>query len=540
MSATKQIRIRSKEGVVLTKNGVYKTTIDIDGYGQSDLARSYLVLKVAFTDATTGELLVNNENVWLGDIGTGTPYDGQCFIRNCRLSSQQFGVVEENLKINVYHQTLRRFTEGEQVEESRQVFGNERLTTDSNGVANIIVPLSSILGCGNQVYPNDMMGQSTLTLELEFILNIAYFEGDEQDSGDFALGFANITGISGETVEQITTTNVFADIDTARFWFAVDDNVGVQFDLSGSGTNVSGQPNVESVVLDASNHAVITFTNLIYEFDEADTIVNGLVINAGGVACNDENCDNQGNIYVLESDDFMNPPPIIGLIYEVGYIDSNGICRYNSSKLTEFQSTADGDVFTFAQAIITGQPLEEIGSIFLVEKARYPANWAVQQTDLVLHKLLQEVPMKQFQYETYSVEQTNQPATLQFRKQFQLEPDAMKFVYMTPIDSLISEQNLTASYRWTLNNIDLTNRNIPIDRNTSGSLYYDRLLMNVDGIQQLNPNPYGSLLATVYPERAPMGQSNMAELMLDSDGSTTMEGCVGHLFKTRVKVLGGK
>lgn len=537
MSATKQIRIRSKEGVVLTKNGVYKTTIDIDGYGQSDLARSYLVLKVAFSDATTGELLVNNENVWLGDLASGTPYDGQCFIRNCRLSSQQFGVIEENLKINVYHQTLRRFTEGEQVENSRQVFGNERLTTDENGVAHIIVPLSSILGCGNGIYPNAMMGQSTLTLELEFVLDIAYYEGDEQDSGQFSLSFANITGTSGEVIDEITTTNAFADLPTAQFWFQVGDNVGVQFDISG-GADFEGQPEVESVVLDASNHAVITFVDALYEFPSAQTLINGLIFNDGGVACNDATCDGQGNIYVLETADFMSPPPIVGLVYEVGYIDASGVCRRNSSKLTQFNSTAEGDVFTFAEAIITGQPNEEMVSIFLVEKARYPATWAVQQTDLVLHKLIQEVPMKQFQYETYSVEQTNQPASIQYRKQFQLEPDAMKFVYMTPLDSLISEQNLAASYRWTLNNIDLTNRNVPIDRNTSGSLYYDRLLMNVDGIQQLNPNPYGSLLATIYPERCPMGQSNMTELMLDGDGSTSMEGCVGHLFKTRVKVLG--
>jgi hypothetical protein len=111
-------------------------------------------------------------------------------------------------------------------------------------------------------------------------------------------------------------------------------------------------------------------------------------------------------------------------------------------------------------------------------------------------------------------------------------------VYMTPLSSLISEQNLAASYRWTVNNIDLTNRNIPIDRQFSGSLYYDRLLMNVDGIQQLDPSPVGDLLATIYPERVPMGQNNMAELMIDA--TTSMEGCVGHLFKTRVKVLGGK
>jgi hypothetical protein len=63
--------------------------------------------------------------------------------------------------------------------------------------------------------------------------------------------------------------------------------------------------------------------------------------------------------------------------------------------------------------------------------------------------------------------------------------------------------------------------------------------MNVDGIQQLDPTPNGDLVATMYPERVPMGQNNMAEIMIDAGGEA-MEGCVGHLFKTRVKVLGGK
>jgi hypothetical protein len=538
MSATKQIRIRSKEGVVLTKNGVYKTTIDIDGYGQSDLARSYLVLKVAFTDATTGNLLVNNENVWLGDLGSGTPYDGQCFIRNCRLTCQQFGVVEENLKINVYHQSLRRFTEGRQVEESRRVFGNELLTTDSNGVANIVVPLSSILGCGNQVYPNDMMGQSTLTLEMEFVLDIAFYEGDVVQSREFSLPTADVNGGDGDELTTLFTTNAFEDLATAQFWFSVGSMYGVQGDVSGVPINEQGI--IESVSLDTNNKAIVVFEEPLYTFTEDATFTDGLIFDAGGLQCDDETCDAQGNIYTIQSSDFMTPAPIVGLIYEVGYIGEDGVCRYNSSKLTSYDDSAGVDAFTFAEAIITGQPNEEITGIFIVEKQRFPANWAIQQTDLVLHKLLQEVPMKQFQYETYSVEQTNQPASIQFRKQFQLEADASKFVYMTPLDTLISEQNLSASYRWTLNNIDLTNRNVPIDRNTSGSLYYDRLLMNVDGIQQLDPNPYGSLLATIYPERCPIGQNNMAELMLDGDGSTPMEGCVGHLFKTRVKVLGGK
>jgi len=536
MSATKQIRIRSKEGVPLTKTGVYKTTIDIDGYGQSDLARSYLVLKVLFQD-TAGGVLANNTSIYLGDIASGTLYDGQCFVRNCRLSCEQFGIVEENLKINVYHQTLRRFTEGKQVEKSRRVFGNEEINTDANGIAHIVVPLSSILGCGNQVYPNMMMGQSTLTLEMEFVLDLVFFETDIEQSRVFSLPLEDIAGISGEQIEQVKTQNQFADLATAQFWFSTGAVVGVQGDVSG--TAIEEQPLVASVVLDASNQAIITFEEPIYTFTEAGTFTDGLILDEAGVECADVTTDGAGNVYQLTSTDFMSPPPLVGFIYEVGYIDSAGVCRHNSSKLTQYDDTGADAVFTFADPIISGEPNEDIVGIFIVEKQVAPAVWTIQQTDLVLHKLLQEVPMKQFEYETYSVEQTNQPATLQYRKQFQVEADAMKMVYMTPLDTLISEQNLASSYRWTVNNIDLTNRNIPIDRQTAGSLYYDRLLMNVDGIQQLDPSPIGDLVATIYPERLPIGQNNMAELMIDAN-TASMEGCVGHLFKTRVKVLGGK
>lgn len=539
MSATKQIRIRSKEGVPLTKTGVYKTTIDIDGYGQSDLARSYLDLKVVLTDGAGG-ILAYNEDIYLGDIASGTLYDGQCFIRNCRLSCEQFGIVEENLKINVYHQTLRRFTEGKQVEQSRQVFGNERLTTDENGVAHIIVPLSSILGCGNQVYPNAMMGQSTLTLEMEFVLDLAFFETDIAQSRLFSLPLVDIAGISGEQIEQVKTQNPFADLATAQFWFSTGAMIGVQGDVSG--TNIQTQPIIANIVLDASNQAIVTFEEPIYTFTEASTFENGLILDEAGVECADVTTDGAGNVYQLfgvPGEEFMRPAPLVGYVYEVGYITSDGVCRYNSSQLTGYDDTGAVEVFTFANPIISEEPNEDIVSIFIVEKQVAPATWTIQQTDLVLHKLLQEVPMKQFEYETYSVEQTNQPATFQYRKQFQIEADAMKMVYMTPLSSLISEQNLASSYRWTVNNIDLTNRNIPIDRQFSGSLYYDRLLMNVDGIQQLDPSPIGDLLATIYPERVPMGQNNMAELMIDAN-TAAMEGCVGHLFKTRVKVLGGK
>jgi hypothetical protein len=350
-----------------------------------------------------------------------------------------------------------------------------------------------------------MMGQSTLTLELEFVLDIAFLYEDIVGGQDYSLSVADISGISGERIEQVKTNFTFPDLATAESWFTVGATCDVEGDISG--VHIDESATISVVNIDASGHAIITFEDPVYTFTASATFDNGVIYDTDGILCYNEVCDNAGDIYILTSAEFPNPRPRAGFKYNVGYVDASNVCRFTSGVLLQYEEDDTTSILTFSQPIISATPLEEITDIFVINKASGPLSWEVQQTDLVLHKLLQEQPMKQFQYETYSVEQTNQPATLQYRKQFYLEPDATKFVYMTPIDSLIGEQNLTASYRWTLNNIDLTSRNIPIDRNTSGSLYYDRLLMNVDGIQQLNPQPTGDLLATMYPERCPLGRT---------------------------------
>jgi hypothetical protein len=378
---------------------------------------------------------------------------------------------------------------------------------------------------------------------MEFVLDIAFEHADSINGTSYELLCDDIVATNvGQEIEQLTITPTFDNLESALGWFPV-----------GSITNLAGiitsptdifpaqEATIASVVLNNDNHAVVTFTEPIYTFTVVGQRFSGAMNKADGYDCDNATADGAGNIYVLQSEDvdILDVGLRAGFIYEVGFIDEDGVAHYTSGRVTEYEVANETATITFAEPIITTDANTAVTAVFITSKVISPATWTIQQTDLVLHKLLQEVPMKQFEYETYSVEQTNQPATLQFRKQFQIEADAMKMVYMTPLTTLVAEQNLASAYRWTVNNIDLTNRNIPIDRQFSGSLYYDRLLMNVDGIQQLDPSPVGDLLATIYPERVPMGQNNMAELMIDA-GAEAMEGCVGHLFKTRVKVLGGK
>jgi hypothetical protein len=166
--ASTQIRIRNKEGIPLTKAGTYLTHIEMDNVGVSDLARSYLDLHMTFTDVA-GEP-IKGQNVYMGFSDDGTLYDGQCLIRNARLSCEQFGILEENIKVNVYHQTMLRYTENKQEAESNEVYSNERCIPDAiSGIAHILVPLSSFLGCGTQMFDHQRLGASTIRLELEFL-----------------------------------------------------------------------------------------------------------------------------------------------------------------------------------------------------------------------------------------------------------------------------------------------------------------------------------------------------------------------------------
>ena len=533
---TNQIRIRNREGVILTTAGTYLTHIEFDATGMSDFSRSYLDLQVAWKN-DAGNYLPAGTNVFLGSADFSASYDGQAIIRNCRLSCEQFGILEEQIKVNVYHQTMRKLTQSRQLEQSQRVFGNERLITDENAVTQILVPLSSILGCGTQIYPNQRMGNSIIRLELEFQRDIAYWLSDDLRAVDMPFAGSNVAG----ALLAIESTTLFESQTEADWWFRVGETYRIIGEYNAG--NIAVDRELHSVVWnDGDGTATLTFTAPILTIVAPNDFENVFVRSVAplAVVCDDETADANGDIYILTCATADTADLITGLIHSVAYIEADSGTAYHSEvTLTDIVvSTADPTRSTLhfdVPPISTLAAGTEATDIFVVQfQNESPANWEVQQVDLVLHKLLQPMKMDKFQYETLSVEMTNQPLTQSYRKQFYIEADAYKFVYLTPIDTLISAKNEAGTYRLTLNNIDLTNRDIPIDQDTNGSLYNDRLVMNVDGLASVQPHN-GALTTTVYPDRCPFGQQNMLEVKIDAVQGEEMLGCLGHLFKSRLR-----
>lgn len=540
-SATTQIKIRNREGIVLTKQGTYLTHIEMDGMGQSDFSRSYLDMLVRFRNGDNQ--IITGEEIYLGDITSGTRYDGQCFIRNARLSCEQFGILEENLKVNVYHQTYNRLTENQQQQQSAEVFGNDYVTTDpETGYAHILVPLKSFLGLGSQIYDNQRCGASTIRLELEFQLDITYRDAGDVDAlFELALEDVENTTAGGLDYYSVEVAETFKDEATANQYFAVGQVYTVQGVADGDAVDLGAT--LESIAWDATNSAVtLTFEEVLFSLPAGAEFTGGLIISNNGIACEDEAVPASGTITELTAtgvgaEDFQ-----VGSQYKVGYYytGTGGDNKLYITTGTLQSATEDGtDVdLVFTQAIASGLTEgADLENIFIVLLDLEPVTWEVLEIDLVLHKLLQPVTMGKMTYDTWSLEQTNQPETSNYRKQFYTEQDVYKFSYLTPINTLISEKNNANSYRYTLNNIDLTNRDIPIDFDTNNSLYNDRLIMNVDGLASVQPSPTGNLQTVVYPDRCPIGQQNMVELQISNTNNEAMNGIIGHFFKIRSRTV---
>ena len=537
MSATTQVRIRNREGVVLTKNGTYLTHIEIDPFGQSDFNRSYLDLHVMFKGGM-GDYIYG-ETIYQGDINSASPYDGQCLIRNCRLSCEQLGILEENLKVNVYHQTFRRLLKNKQQTQSSQVFGNEFVVPDAEtGMAHILVPLSSILGLGNQIYDNQRCGNSTLRLELEFQLDLFYRDTNAENAF-FEMALETIENDTGNVlpVKTIIIADQFHDEATANQFFYVGQVYTItglagedEVDVAGTLQSISWN--------DTANEVSLTFEEQLFTLGDDEVFDDGLITSLDGEECDPIEVGASGAFNSVRLDGATATDYKPNTVCKVGAYDTaldQWWITTNAVIQTAVQDGA-GVIITFTENVASGiTPGTDIIKVFLVGLDLNPVYWEVHQIDLVLHKLLQQVKMGKMTYDTWSLEQTNQPQTANYRKQFYTEPDVYKFAYLTPNGSLISEVNDATAYRFTLNNIDLTNRDIPIDFADNNSLYNDRLVMNVDGLASVVGSPAGTLTTAVYPDRCPLGQQNMVELQLSNINGEAMAGVVGHFFKIRAR-----
>jgi hypothetical protein len=190
-------------------------------------------------------------------------------------------------------------------------------------------------------------------------------------------------------------------------------------------------------------------------------------------------------------------------------------------------------------------------------------NWSIQKAEMVevitsmnestRSMFEQNVGMCSRFYRSYKVEPFLMTDTLNFVRQFQVEPETVACMLLTPTGTgkntcLISKQDGVVSYTVTLDGTQTTNRDITLLEGNgvaTGAIHQDRLLktmeemgVEVKQIQELDQKQ------VVYPERIqllekfnPNGAIRTIQFNLNSDGTNLLKGKMVYLFKSILKSL---
>jgi hypothetical protein len=156
-------------------------------------------------------------------------------------------------------------------------------------------------------------------------------------------------------------------------------------------------------------------------------------------------------------------------------------------------------------------------------------------------------------YRSYKVEPFLMTDTYNFVRQFQIEPETVACMLLTPTGTgkntcLISKQDGVVSYTVNLDGTQTTNRDITLLEGNgvaTGAIHQDRLLktmeemgVEVKQIQELDQKQ------VVYPERIqllekfnPNGPIRTIQFNLNSDGTNILKGKMVYLFKSILKSL---
>ena len=111
--------------------------------------------------------------------------------------------------------------------------------------------------------------------------------------------------------------------------------------------------------------------------------------------------------------------------------------------------------------------------------------YEITDIDLVLNKPFKNMADSgAFAYTTYHLENINQDAQTDYRKQIDTEGNAIALYLMTPANDSLISTNAPTAYRVAVDYIDTTNRNIVPNE----ALYNDRVLQHIPGIRNLPQN----------------------------------------------------
>lgn len=526
-------------------------SLQMDDLAVSNLAESYLDLEVSFADGTGNQA---TGTVELGDRQTGAVYSGAAFIKNFRMEAEKQPFVCEERYRNRLGETMRQFYKGEEERAADEIYGNGKVKLDATtGRGHCLIPLSDIAPIGKLMYPNYAMGKTNLKLELEDRLPLAYRKAIPPGRINNIVSIKDTAVATGATpTSQFVVTQPFPNDATAQTFFA---GKTIKVDATLNGAALAGANKDRSITAAAWNDAtkLVTLTiNAPYVVNDTTAMTNitFTIADNNAFACADtaDAGANPVNITTVTATGKVPGDFTIGGYYQVGYLEQTtaglavgDLYRYvpTLNKLVSAVANAGNVVLTFQNVLFILPANHTATHVFVgaVSFTTTALNYTVHKCDLVLAKPIKWAPMKEFAYQTMSLEMVNMPQTTDWRRQYELEPECDALMLLTPTATLLSVIDNASSYRNAINSIDTTTEDVAITNGTNGSLYYDMLLKNLDDVKNLQPLN-GLNEVVVITERVPPPQgalNNVIEFRVSA--ANAMAAKVVYLYKRLNKAM---
>ena len=401
----------------------------------------------------------------LFDYGFSTqpPFDSTCLIKNVRFSNDKGGTLEEIAQPNVLHANLSPFETDFEARQDDWYYGQSghRRADGNNGLYNFGTFLDKVDN-GTTLSKQ----RTSLKLPLTSLLGIAKMKQ-----------FSN---------------KLFGD---CHIHLEFEDNLA-------------------------------TVSTLFQHYAD-NTSYSGVYSNAAKtMVLSDQLVPNQNNIWV-------------GMPVTITQAGGGGTSKNTSVVSISYNPTSRQTTITFADALGT----DSAGATF---KARASAvananlTYEIEDVHIIVPQYLlspaqvnsMESKMKRgvnMQFLTYEVERINMPAitaNTQYDRQFDLRSGVINAMMLTPPQNeLVSVADNATSFRWRLNGLEQTNRDIVINQ----SLYNDRLLsvLSSGNIKVRNLSP----VSFVAPQSVPLSPEQQVLQIRLNQGSSGSTAKILYLYK---------
>lgn len=535
MSLVKINKYQQLEGGPFTKSNNLCNVFVEPQTGVVDMTKSYVELETKFK--LNGNYV--QEGVLLGSADPDgieeVNYTPAALIKNCKLASEKVPLIEEHRFINVLNQTLETIEKKEEDHTGNFIYGRaDPLLLDSNGQGNLQVPLSDILGCGKlSQFPIEKTGKLQLQLEFENKLDVAYQQETGVPLRECPCGeVLNGTG-SALPVTTIRTMSTFVngESDLTDYFFPIGTTCTITYVRTDQAPTVTTVQRVVSAAsLEADDTVSVQFSTAVATLPAGVNMVNVVITTNGidGLNCNALEAGDDRDVVTQTSG---TPGLHVGDEVDVAYGIVDGAGFKFEILTTSIVAISGGVEYTLADDL----PAGDIENISIREHNWEVVDYEIQKVNLVLFCLPNAKVSGPTMYTTYHLEMTNMLETVDFRQQYDVEENCLRAILLSPVETLVSTHDGAIAWRISIDNVDTTNRDVLLNYVGDNTLYYDRLIQNMEKLQSLllrNSN----LDVFVIPQQMPTdGRRHVLNVRLYSNDN--MSAKVVYVFKQIVMEL---